>query len=139
MTPLLALLREVVGDVFRNTPVLAAYLYGSRARGDHRPDSDADIAVLLGTGDGLDVGVSLALADQLERRLRLPVDAVVVLDTAPPRLAGRVLRDGVVLYSRDDRERAVHESRLRRQAHDYEFQAGRLDEAILTEIAAGRR
>ena len=27
--------------------VLAAILYGSRARGDHKPDSDADLAVIL--------------------------------------------------------------------------------------------
>ena len=28
-------------------PVREAILYGSRARGDHRPDSDADLAVIL--------------------------------------------------------------------------------------------
>src|SRR5439155_12765310 len=27
------------------------YLFGSRARGDHRPDSDADVAVVLEDGD----------------------------------------------------------------------------------------
>jgi predicted nucleotidyltransferase len=27
------------------------YLFGSRARGDHRPDSDADVAVVLQDGD----------------------------------------------------------------------------------------
>ncbi len=27
--------------------IAGAILYGSRARGDHRPDSDADVAVLL--------------------------------------------------------------------------------------------
>jgi predicted nucleotidyltransferase len=27
------------------------YLFGSRARGDHRPDSDADVAVILQDGD----------------------------------------------------------------------------------------
>jgi hypothetical protein len=27
------------------------YLFGSRARGDHRPDSDADVAVVLADGD----------------------------------------------------------------------------------------
>ena len=28
-------------------PVIEAILYGSRARGDHKPDSDADLAVIL--------------------------------------------------------------------------------------------
>ena len=27
------------------------YLFGSRARGDHRPESDADVAVILKVGD----------------------------------------------------------------------------------------
>jgi predicted nucleotidyltransferase len=30
------------------------YLFGSRARGDHRPDSDADVAVILQDGDWVD-------------------------------------------------------------------------------------
>jgi predicted nucleotidyltransferase len=28
-------------------PVIEVILYGSRARGDHKPDSDADLAVIL--------------------------------------------------------------------------------------------
>jgi uncharacterized protein len=30
--------------------VKAVYLFGSRARGDHRPDSDADLAVFIDSG-----------------------------------------------------------------------------------------
>lgn len=35
---------EIIKDDF---PVKAVILYGSRARGDHSPESDADVAVLL--------------------------------------------------------------------------------------------
>ena len=44
------------------------YLFGSRARGDHRPDSDADVAVVLDDGDW---------AEWIERRRlnRLAYDA----------------------------------------------------------------
>lgn len=31
--------------------VIATYLFGSRSRGDHSPESDADIAVVLADGD----------------------------------------------------------------------------------------
>jgi uncharacterized protein len=43
-------------------PVSAAYLYGSRARGDHRADSDADLAVIVeGPKRGtVDVAVEMA-------------------------------------------------------------------------------
>jgi predicted nucleotidyltransferase len=39
------------------------YLFGSRARGDHHPDSDADIAVVLADGDWGGVREKMELAD----------------------------------------------------------------------------
>jgi uncharacterized protein len=43
-------------------PVLGARLFGSRARADHDPDSDADLAVLLKgpRSDAVKVGVDMA-------------------------------------------------------------------------------
>lgn len=43
--------------------VRAALLFGSRARGEHRSDSDADLAVLLRGSGGEFVATKLALAD----------------------------------------------------------------------------
>lgn len=40
------LVREAYGERLEGL-----YLFGSRARGDHRPDSDADVAVVLKDGD----------------------------------------------------------------------------------------
>jgi antitoxin ChpS len=40
--------RTFLDRVARQYNVAGAILFGSRARGDYRPDSDADIAVLLG-------------------------------------------------------------------------------------------
>jgi hypothetical protein len=34
--------------------VKGIYLFGSRARGDHTPESDADVAVVLDTGDWIE-------------------------------------------------------------------------------------
>ena len=43
--------------------VLGAVVFGSRARRRHRPDSDADIAILLRGERGSFLGTKLALAD----------------------------------------------------------------------------
>ena len=44
-------------------PVEGAYLFGSRARGSHGPDSDVDIAVLLDGPPGPLVDTALAMTD----------------------------------------------------------------------------
>ncbi|MGH3938349.1 MAG: type VII toxin-antitoxin system MntA family adenylyltransferase antitoxin [Pseudonocardiaceae bacterium] len=79
-----------------------AYLYGSWARGDARPDSDVDLAVRLRPqGSLLD---DARLHDQLSAALgRDDVDMLVV-DDAPLWLQFRVVA-GRVLFSRDEPER----------------------------------
>lgn len=44
--------------------VTGAILYGSRARGQHHPDSDADVAVLLGGEHQRFLTTKLAMADE---------------------------------------------------------------------------
>lgn len=38
------------------------FLFGSRARGDNRPDSDADVAVVIADGDWSEVAESVSMA-----------------------------------------------------------------------------
>ncbi len=38
---------KIIADFFKTQPVLKAWLFGSFARGEERPDSDVDILVLL--------------------------------------------------------------------------------------------
>jgi len=51
-----------LGKLAGKHPAIEAILYGSRARGDHRPDSDADIAVILKgrRGDRIKTAVDFA-------------------------------------------------------------------------------
>ena len=122
-------------------PVVVAYLFGSRARGDARPDSDVDVAVLLAdtVPRGEYVDRSLAYAGRLEAALRLPVSPVVVLNEAPLRLQGRVLRDGHVLFVGDEAARVRYEAATRVQALDYEIKAVELDRRLLAAHARGQR
>ena len=43
-------LSEIVGPVARKHHITAVYLFGSRARGDNRRDSDYDLIVEIGPG-----------------------------------------------------------------------------------------
>jgi len=81
--------------------VVAAYLFGSVARGAARPDSDVDVAVLhRGRADGSLASTPLRLEERLERVLGRTVQ-VVSLNSAPADFVHRVLRDGAFLLDRD--------------------------------------
>ena len=75
-----------------------AYLFGSRARGDARQDSDVDVAVF-----GVPNGWPLFRDSMAALGERFPTGQVhlVLLADAPPGLVYRVLRDGHLLLDRD--------------------------------------
>jgi predicted nucleotidyltransferase len=92
-------IRELA-EPFQGISVLA--VFGSRARGTHRPDSDLDVAVLPTVMDSrarwllrLDLGAALADLAPDGR-----VD-VVLLDEAPDVLRQRVMEHGRILINRD--------------------------------------
>ena len=97
-------LAQEIAHVFaaRNEDAAAVYLFGSVARGEDRPDSDVDVAVLYGkpVQAGL-AGLKLALAGDLEARLGRRVD-LVVLDSQPPDLVHRVRVSSEKDYSREE-------------------------------------
>lgn len=96
--------------------MIAAWLLGSRARGTARPDSDVDVAVLLGPVAGR-AELTWDLEARLSAALRLPVQ-VVAVDTAPADLVHRVLRDGRLLIDRDRARRLRFEVRKRNEYFD---------------------
>lgn len=77
--------------------VSAIYLYGSQARGDARPDSDVDFAVLT-NGPRLPPMRLWDLRMDLAADLRRPVD-LVQLDTVSTILQREVIADGARLYA----------------------------------------
>ena len=107
-------MQDVAGSIVRalqrHPDVVVAYLFGSAARGTSGPLSDIDVAVLLREdGHGLERRLSL-MADLAEATKRERID-VVILNEAPVALAYRVLRDGRLLLSRDERARVEHRVR----------------------------
>jgi predicted nucleotidyltransferase len=118
---LLERLREATARVFRDRPVIAAYAYGSRISGRPREGSDLDVGCYL---EGYREGRRLSLRDELILASRLS-DAVGVdvdlrdLTDAPLELRGRVLEDGVRIYSGDEPQRVGLERDLLARYHDY--------------------
>ena len=90
--------REYAERLCRDPLVLEAYLVGSRARGDHLPYSDYDVAVVVPAGAD-----KLEAAERLRalRRRPFPLD-LVVLDEEEARspLFRRMLEEGRPLCRR---------------------------------------
>jgi predicted nucleotidyltransferase len=98
--------------------VVAVYLFGSVARGTAGAQCDVDVGVLLAhdpppTLDGL----LLRLEARREQALGAPVQ-VVVMNTAPPDLVHRILRDGRLIVDRDRSARIRYEVRARNAFFD---------------------
>lgn len=134
-------LEQAADRAFRDTPVRFAYLFGSRATGRHRPDSDTDVAVHLGgqIDQNDELTVALRLCRRLSDEARIPDLDLVVLDHSPLPLVGRVLTSRVVIYSANEPARVRYESRRLREFLDFQIKAEPLDRLLLAEIAAGRR
>ncbi|RFA95636.1 type VII toxin-antitoxin system MntA family adenylyltransferase antitoxin [Pyrobaculum aerophilum] len=102
--------------VFKRWGVKFAYLFGSRARGLEREDSDWDVAVYFGRE--VTIIEEAELGAELSKRLGVEVD-VVALDNAPLDLIYIVLRDGVVIYSEDEKLRKQWEIETYLEYLDY--------------------
>lgn len=89
---------DMIGEVFRRHPEVAnAVLYGSRAKGTHRPESDVDLAV---QGD-----VSALRAESIATELdELPLpyrfDVLVYGDVLSAALRDSIRRNGVRVYEK---------------------------------------
>jgi hypothetical protein len=137
MTEAVSALIDHAESLFGDQPVVFAYVFGSQAGGESRPDSDLDVGVLA-TGDADSLSLRLELIDRLGRTVRSRAD-VVVLNQQPIRFLGRVLRGRIVVYSRDEPARVAWESLHRRMADDVEIWAAPLDRVLLTATSEGRR
>ena len=96
-------LRLEATEVLRASGALFAYVHGSRAAGTARPDSDLDVAAFWGD----------AAPASFEVDVPAGVD-LMVLDTAPLELRGRVAEKGVLLFEVDSAARVHWEAMTRK-------------------------
>ena len=114
-------LRAIGPGIFDETPVLFAYLYGSYAKGLHHRFSDLDVGIYT---EGLDLSscldLELSLALRVDEKLDHAVQSEVrVLNHLPLVVKGRILADGELIYSRDERSRIEFETQVRKAYFDF--------------------
>lgn len=118
--PGLANVDELRAVLARHLRVAAAWVFGSVARGDARPDSDLDVAVLLrGPERTSDASDLFALAAELERFSPSGRVDVLVLGAQGPILRHRVLAEGVLVNDSDPEARMEFEERTVREFLDW--------------------
>jgi predicted nucleotidyltransferase len=102
--------------------VQVAYLFGSRARGTSRPDSDLDLAIALPREmpDAERGRVKLQVIDGLTARLGSLGERadIVDLDRAGSSVAFAAIAQGRCVYTRDRAERVRLEVRIARRYDD---------------------
>jgi len=102
---------DVLENIFsRHDEIIAVYLFGSRARGYARNDSDIDIGILL-SDDKLGSGLyPVQIARELKNTCKIKQDIDVrILNKGTLRFLHQVLK-GKLLFCRDDKKRIEFET-----------------------------
>ena len=125
------MIAKIRGVLDARGEVLEAYLFGSRARGRPRRNSDVDVAVLLAEAADTTAtwGERAELTTLLMSALGTNAVDVVILNRAPPLLYHRVLRDGVRLLARDPMQTVSREAHALSRYFDYLPQLAKIEAA----------
>lgn len=108
-----------LGDLFhRDERVSFAYLFGGLVKGAVRPLSDVDIALFLAPGVSA-VEAKVDLLGDLADLLGTDEIDLVILNTAPLSLLGRILQTRRVISDKRPLLRHTFESRVMREFFDF--------------------
>lgn len=124
----------MLAQYFQKRPeIIAAYLFGSRAEGVDRTDSDVDIAVLMSAPPPDSLRYRLEVMEDTRRLVRLSTE-IVILNEAPRLLQFQVIQKGKVIFERNADQRALFEMYTASRYYDYkkyfDFHARQLAERI---------
>ena len=104
-----------LSNIFKHIPGIdVAYLFGSRARGNHSKLSDYDFAVQINEAvkPGNHHQIKLLLIKALCRALKTDAVDVIILNSAPLLLKHRVIRDRKLLFCRSQLKRIRLETKI---------------------------
>jgi len=111
--------KEIIDKVIRilkkREEIVFAYLHGSFLTHDFR---DIDLAIYL--TESKDVLYEVKLGVELEKILKFPMD-VRVLNSAPLTFRFKVIKDGLLLFSKDEKIRCNFEALTISEYHDFSY------------------
>ncbi len=90
-------------DLIKLEYIEKIYLYGSRARGDHKNRSDIDLAIICPDASENDWYAVLDLVDNADTLLKIDCVRFDQLTDSNP-LKKSIVQDGVVLYQKEKDE-----------------------------------
>ena len=114
-------IKKLAPLIFKDSPVLFAYLFGSFATGFVHPFSDIDIAVYTeGVSSEKSLGLELSLSLQFDNKLDCKAKSEVrIINNLPLVIKGQIISDGFLIFSDNDVERVDFETRVRSAYFDF--------------------
>ena len=96
---------EIISNIAHKYNVDSVGMFGSRARGDYRDDSDYDIFII----GNLNLDEELALEAELEKALDKSVDVVKLSKDIDRILLKNIVNDAEVIYSKNNAFEKLYE------------------------------
>ncbi len=120
-----AMNKKMLGENIKNAlqpndNIVFAYLFGSQTKEAPTPLSDVDVAVYLRDNVCFE-DEKFRLLDLLSAQLETEKIDLVLLNTAPLSLAGRILESRIVLLDRNPPVRHKYESLVMRESFDFDI------------------
>jgi len=97
--------RELISNISHKYNVDSVSIFGSRARGDYRDDSDYDIFII----GNLNLDEELSLEAELEEELNNSVDIVKLSKDTDKILLKNIVNDADVIYSENNAYEKLYE------------------------------
>jgi len=125
-------MKKITKYLSREEPIIAAYLFGSAAKGGATEKSDIDIGLLLKKDFNLvsNFDYKLRLMGELKDLAGKAVD-IVFIDRTDPILQHHIRKHGKIIFERDKRKRIVYEIKARKDYFDFLFRHKKYMEEML--------
>ena len=124
---ILSRIPDVKKVLAEDSNVIFAYIFGGLAEGEPKPLSDIDISVYLKSTDKL-AEYKLNLFDKLADTLNTSEIDLIILNTTPITITGRILQKKVILVDKNPPLRHTYESLMLREFFDFRVK----EEALLS-------